>query len=286
MRTLYATAHLINTDYAKILQITREEKADKDVDTTTVTCTDGASLGPAVRERSNRLSRSRSRRRAVTDAGQTKGNNELNKTKTTPPDSEIRQNRKLSTNDTTSGHNYLAPPTITSSPPSPQEIPTNGHAASSPTSTNRPTAGGVAFPFKLGTHLNDNGRNASVVTLQSQAGVVTPKGDEKGRQLGESMGNRSAEGRQPDKGENVEQTKSKEAVGQEEWRQAPQEKKMRDIAGDDQEENADDKRGTLEDTKGVLHDSPTEGGRPQFNGNGNAEGKRPLADRSDTASLD
>ena len=49
---------------------------------------------------------------------------------------------------------------------------------------NRPAAGGRLFPFKLGRRLGDDGANTSTITLTSQAGVVTPKGDQGFRQLG------------------------------------------------------------------------------------------------------
>ena len=48
---------------------------------------------------------------------------------------------------------------------------------------NRPAAGGKLFPFKLGRRLSDDGANTSTITLTSQAGVVTPKGDQGFRQL-------------------------------------------------------------------------------------------------------
>ena len=66
----------------------------------------------------------------------------------------------------------------------------NGHSApAAPAVTigarqNRPAAGGKLFPFKLGRRLGDDGANTSTVTLTSQAGVVTPKGDQGFRQLG------------------------------------------------------------------------------------------------------
>ena len=55
-------------------------------------------------------------------------------------------------------------------------------------SQNRPAADGKLFPFKLGKKLGDEGVNASTVTLKSFAGVLTPKGNEKGKQLGEPVG--------------------------------------------------------------------------------------------------
>ena len=38
----------------------------------------------------------------------------------------------------------------------------------------RPTVDGVAYPFKLGTHLREDNANASTITLKSQAGISTP----------------------------------------------------------------------------------------------------------------
>jgi len=277
---------LIGTSYADTPQITREQKADKEVGTATVMDTDGANASLPGRNRASRLSRSRSRRRAVTDVGQTNNENGDMGESTPPTESERRQEENISTKATNSDCKHLAPPTITSSPPTPQEDTNNKPPALSPTSTNRPIAGGKAFPFKLGTHLNDNGRNASIVTLQSQAGVVTPKGDEKGRQLGESMENRTEEGRQPIETRESEQAEEKEAIGKEQWRQASQEQKMRSIAGDDNEEVVEGRRGTLEDARGVLHHGLAKDQNKTRDDNGNAEGKRPLADRIDTASLD
>ncbi|KAL8933333.1 MAG: hypothetical protein Q9211_005835 [Gyalolechia sp. 1 TL-2023] len=55
------------------------------------------------------------------------------------------------------------------------------------TSLARPATGGKAFPFKLGTHLDAEGRNASMVTLTSQmaVGMPTPGVEDGGTQLGE-----------------------------------------------------------------------------------------------------
>jgi hypothetical protein len=111
--------------------------------------------------------------------------------------------------------------------------------------------------------------------------VVAPQGDEKGRQLGESMENRTTEGKQP-----AESDEEKEEVGKEQWQQARQEQKIRDIAGDDDEEATKGRRGTLEDARGVLHHGPTGSGDMKVDGDGNVEAKRLKVDRADTASLD
>lgn len=246
----------------------------------------GATSNPAGQESANRLSRSRSRRRAVTDAGQTNSIEANNGKTTTFEGDATRDEDHVLIEGTIPDSNLLTPPVITSSPPTPEESTHTETTGVSPTTTNRPTAGGIAFPFKLGTHLNDNGRNASVVTLQSQAGVVAPQGDERGRQLGESMEDRTAEGRQSIPNVEIIQNEDIEEVGKEQWRQGPQELKMRGIADDDDKDDAGGRRATLEDKKGVLYHGPVNNGNMNVNGNGNMDVRRPLVDRAETASLD
>lgn len=245
---------------ADVLQITREEKADKEPAKSTATETDGANGRPAGADKTFSHSRSRSRRRTVTDAGQTNhGKSPMNGEKASATAQDSNGENKPSTNGTSTDPNHLAVPTVTSDPPSPEDDTINiGDTLLTSKSPNRPTAGGVAFPFKLSSHLVENGRNASTVTLESQAGVVSPKCDEEGKQLGESMDTKTEEAPKP--AENGTGEQADEIVKQkdnEEWRQGPQDEKMRRIGEDDGVEGtAEGRRGTLEDAKGVLHHGP------------------------------
>ena len=182
-----------------MLQITREEKAGKEPAKSTVTETDGANGRPAGADKTFSHSRSRSRWRTVTDAGQTNhGKPPMNGGKASATAHDSKGENKLSTNGTSTDPNHLAVPTVTSDPPPPEGDTNNiGDALLQSKSLNRPTAGGVAFPFKLSSYLVENGQNASTVTLESQAGVVSPKSDEEGKQLGESMDTKTEEAPKP-----------------------------------------------------------------------------------------
>ena len=216
-----------------------------------MTDTDGTNARLPSNTKQHGQSRSRSRRRTVTDAGQT--NNRNNDAHEEVASS--RENANVSNkgpDDTTSGdRNHLAIPTITSDAPSPEdESKKTNNVSFEPSSPKRPTAGGIAFPFKLGSHLVENGRNASTVTLESQAGVVSPQGHEAEKQLGESVGNEAQEVPKTGTSET-----DKEAGG--DGKQNP------DVVGshntadekveDDGEGATEGRRGTLEDAKGVLH---------------------------------
>lgn len=172
----------------------REEKADKEIGTTTAIETDGAGATPVNAKWAHAMSRSRSRRRTVTDIGQANADVDENtsvaqleqgREETLPADGTTSENT-LAANGITSDLNTLSPSVLISDHSTTEP---NGLAASQCLSpnANRPKSEGVAFPFKLGTHLIDSGVNASTVTLQSQAGVVSPRGDEKDRQFGEGM---------------------------------------------------------------------------------------------------
>ena len=245
---------------ADVLQITREERADKEPAKSTPTETDGVNGRPAGADKTFSHSRSRSRRRTVTDAGQTNhGKSPMNGEKASATAQNSNGENKPSTNGTSTDPNHLGVPAVTSDPPSPEDDTINiGDTLLKSKSPNRPTAGGVAFPFKLSSHLVENGRNASTVTLESQAGVVSPKCDEEGKQLGESMDTKTEEAPKP--AENGTGEQADEIVKQkdnEEWRQGPQDEKMRRIGEDDGVEGtAEGRRGTLEDAKGVLHHGP------------------------------
>ena len=147
--------------------IEREEKADKEPEKSTVTENDGANARPVNKNRPHGKSRSRLRHRAVTDTGQ-------------------NADDALPTMEHGSEAHDIPDPTLLSPHSSPPTHIRHGRgsldsAAVETSDSNRPTAGSVAFPFKFGTHLGAD--NASVVTLTSQAGVVTPKGNEVGKEL-------------------------------------------------------------------------------------------------------
>ena len=277
----------IRDPQADILQITREEKADKEPAKSTMTETDGTSGRPTGPDKTLSHSVSGSRRRTVTDAGQT--NHEqipMNGEKASYTVNTGNRKDKPSTNGTSTRSNHLAVPTVTSDPPSPaDDNPTNKDSWTKSSISKRPTAGGVAYPFKLSTHLTETSRNASTVTLQSQPGIVSPKVGEEENQLGENMDTTTGEAPNPST-ESVPE--SGPQSGTEEWRQGPQDEKMRRIGEDDDggERNAaGGRRRTLEDAEGVLHYGFV-GNGDNGNGSADAEGKRPVLDRVDTASLD
>ena len=148
--------------------IEREEKADKDPEKSTVTEHDGANARPVNGNRMRGKPRPRSRHRAVTDTGQN-ADNVLHRIEN---GSEVQD---VPNPDLLSPHS--SPPAYPSHSNNPLNL-----VPVKTSNSSRPTAGGVAFPFKLGTQLD--AENASVVTLTSQAGVVTPKGNEVEGQLG------------------------------------------------------------------------------------------------------
>ena len=173
------------------MQIQREEKADKEFSTITVSQNDGANARPADDDRANTIKRSRSRRRGVSDAGQTScvGKHEIDET--TPVTEPDRRSDEQALNNQANGHSadptHLVPPIVLSGPP--DENSENAKAV--PISANpgeRPSAGpGKAFPFKLGRYLGNQDVNASTITLASQVGVISPEGDEESKQLGDSI---------------------------------------------------------------------------------------------------
>ena len=216
-----------------------------------MTDTDGTNARLPSNKKQHAQNRSRSRRRTVTDAGQTNiRHNNANEEDTSLTPNANESNK--SPDDTTSGdRNHLVIPTITSDPPSPEDQPKKPNNVSfEPSSPNRPTAGGVAFPFKLGSHLVENGRNASTVTLESQAGVVSPRGDEVGKQLDQSVENEAQEVPKTGTSETGKEAgvDGKQNADGVENQNTPDEK-----VEDDGEGATEGRRGTLEDAKGVLH---------------------------------
>lgn len=234
---LWGSSHDGNT-------IIREEKADKDIVTTTVSERDGANARPADGKRLRRHPRSRSRRRTVTHAGQ--ANNEVDR-KASAVELERREEKSLAhgNDGVTSGSEDLAPPVIVL-----EHSGTDENVATAVQSTNsiRPVAGGKAFPFKLGTHAIDDGRNASTVTLHSQAGVVTPKGNETSKQLGEE-GSKKSEEIEPLAEQPSGAVKKNNTELGEQALQNGATKQTEDASPI----HSEGRRGTLEDAKGVLH---------------------------------
>ena len=289
-KILYVLRTMTNKDIAKSAQITREEKADREVGTETVTDTNVTNSSLRKGDRDKDFSRSRSRRRAVTDTGQARiDNGHVNQSKF-PLSTNGDQGEEALNGDTTSDSNHLALPAVIPKPPSPPKTTSEGPSVQVSESSNRPTAGGVAFPFKLGTHLAEPSWNASVVTLQSQAGVVSPQNEDNGKQLRETQMDKTAEETQPREDKIIAPVEEAETIGQEQWRQAPQEQKMRSIAGDNddnEEENQDQgRRRTMEDSRGVLHYGLTRFAGMASHGDDNRGATRPVIDRNDTASLD
>lgn len=169
MRRRYSRGHILNNAVTNKSQMVREEKADKEIETTIATKFDGANANPVNEKRPKSHSRSRSRRRTVTDTGQT-----------TSYDDERTPVAVLSHyKEEPQNHKEAKASDLVSSPPSIHLISDNENfteRADGPT-TNRPTLGGVAYPFKLGTHLRDDNTNASTITLKSQVGISTPKNE-------------------------------------------------------------------------------------------------------------
>ncbi len=340
---------------------------------TTVSQNDGANARPIDADRANKQSRSRSRRRAVTDTGQTGYVGKLEIDENTSAAEMDRRRNEQALNSQANGHptdpTRLAPPIVLSSPPnedsenakavplpaSPEERPSPGPGkafpfkldrnldnkdvnattkmlasqtdvtntrdheeikqpdesiTSSPPDQNsknasavplpaspgeRPSAGpGKAFPFKLGRHLGAVSANASTVTLTSQAGVISPKGDETGRQLGDKTDNQHEHSvdaqdnaHQPGTIEPVEDAHGEHVDGVDHYdlrNRLPLEGENGNELARNVVSPVEERRGTLEDAKGVLHHGPgVVGGLGEKDDKGV---ERPRVDRSDTASLD
>ena len=150
-------------------QIEREEKADREPETTTASAGQAEStLSPKARM--SKDGRSRSRRRTVTDAGQAPAAN----------DDEVDENTSaaelLERRGAHPDPNLLSP----SMRPATQKAGQANGTSLIPDS-GRPRQGGVAFPFKLASRGNDE-VNASTVTLTSAKGVLSPTFASKGEQ--------------------------------------------------------------------------------------------------------
>ena len=192
------------------VQIKREERADKELETTTTTTGDSAPKKANNPCPSQQYSRSHSRRRVVSYTGQT--DPDINEA--TPALELLRRRQEDGHNSPTQDSSHpspISPPPVSYSPPSQpiSTIPSSPLSPEQPTADPlntiagtatlaRPATGGKAFPFKLGTHLEPEGRNASMVTLTSQMAVTmpTPKAEGLGKQLGEE--DRMGKGNRPE----------------------------------------------------------------------------------------
>ena len=226
--------------------IVREERADKAIATSKISQNDGANAQPVDHSRARKSSRSKSRRRTVTDAGQVSDDVDEN-----TPAIELERKR-----------DETLPPNLDGSvkdqgQPTPSVMVSEHSGAKRDRiddaqliNSSRPIADGKAVPFKLGSHLDTDNINASTVTLQSQAGVVTPKGNENetGRQSGELSGHGLEKGKSALTGQ-------RPAAADEE--NGDQVQTRRDSKEDAVAEYDEGRRGTLEDGKGVLHHGAT-----------------------------
>ncbi len=164
--------------------IEREEKADKEPEKSVATDHDVANATSVKGNKLHGKSRSRSRHRAVANTGQSSEDALLSNA-----NGSVARYSRTSVDQASVTQDIPTPYQL--SPYSPPSTQTNhdrnkaGLASVETSDCKRPTAGGIAFPFKLGTQPNAD--NASVVTLTSQAGVVTPKGNEVGKQLGNGL---------------------------------------------------------------------------------------------------
>lgn len=170
-------------------QIQREEKANRDLGTSTATEYDGSNARPSNSSAINPKSRSRSRRRNVTDTGQTNALKASVNEDTSAADILRLRAQQPNHPGEPADRSLLSPSFI----PLPQSPGTTSPAIS-PTSVldnefkgrvsspDRPTAGGVAFPFKLGRRLGDDGVNASTFTLEDEEGVLVSGGADGSRE--------------------------------------------------------------------------------------------------------
>ena len=165
----------------------REEKAereDKEVETTTANAEQGANANQLGASTVRDQSRSKSRRRTVSYTPQLDNVDDVDEN---TPAAEHLKNRQETAKAEGLDPGHLSPPIINvlHGDDSGSEYVSYDAVSGEPSvPEGRPAAGpGKAFPFKLGTQLNDDGRNASTVTLESHMGVPTAKDDEDGTQI-------------------------------------------------------------------------------------------------------
>ena len=286
-------------------QIQREERADKEVNTTTVSQNDGANARPVDAHRANEQFRSRSRRRRITDAGQTDHIGKPQIDETTPAaEMDRRKNEQALTGQKDS---HLAPPVLLSSPPGQNQE--TAKAVPLPASPGeRPSAGqGNAFPFKLGRHPDTpdhEGANASTITLTDQAGVVSPNNNDIETDKQQPSANPDADqanehfidapeilNHQNSTIDPVEDAHGEHADDIDRYDLRGNDKVPPDGESGNERANsavgpAEGRRGTLEDAKGVLFHGPGVVGGLGHKEQVEEMKRRPGVDRSDTASLD
>ena len=167
----------------------REEKADREdqgVETTTVTEHESTEANRLDISVVRGQSRSKSRRRAVSYTPQNDENEDVDEN--TPAAVLLqKQEEQVEAHGYDTGH--LSPLIVNALHNNAGEYVNRDAVSGEPSSpSGRPAAGpGKAFPFKLGTHVTDDGRNASTITLQSHPGVGTPKVNDAGKELRESV---------------------------------------------------------------------------------------------------
>ena len=169
----------------------REEKADKEnenVETSIVTEHDGANANKTDASAVRGHSRSKSRRRTVSYTPQNDGDDDADEN---TPAAVLQQKREQQTKPHRYDTDTLSPPITNVVDYDEGEYVNRDAVSGEPSSpTGRPAAGpGKAFPFKLGTHVSDDGRNASTVTLQSHLGAVTSPSNEGKKELGDNSAN-------------------------------------------------------------------------------------------------
>ena len=164
--------------------VEREEKADREVETATTTGDHASTPAPsntnAALSPGRDASRSRSRRRTITDLGQSDHQRHEDVDEFTPA-AILESRRRLASPATNEASlqetNSLSAPVPTVSYPDKDET---DPAITSSRLSNRPVAGpDRAFPFKLGSSLTDDGRNASTFTLESHMSVAAGVASEK-----------------------------------------------------------------------------------------------------------
>ena len=181
--SLWGSSHDENT-------MEREEKADrgeKEVETATVNAEDGANANQPGTSTLRDQSRSKSRRRTVSYAPQY---DQVNDVDENTPAAVLLQKRDTQAKASGLDPGHLSPPILNiphGDDGSSEYISYDAVSGEPSVSLSRPAAGpGKAFPFKLGTQINEDGRNASTVTLESHMGVPTAKSDEIGKNVGDN----------------------------------------------------------------------------------------------------
>ncbi|KAI9759558.1 MAG: hypothetical protein M4579_002224 [Chaenotheca gracillima] len=199
----------------------REEKADRQPETTVATSDNANDVRSPTRKSKfsgAAASRSRSRRRTVTDAGQV-GTEAEDVDENTPAGDLLARKGEAGVGE---GRNFLSP-TSAAVRPSPSQLtqdekaPVDDDASASgapvtlsPTSSSgRPHNGVVAYPFKLA---HEGERNASTMTLTSVAGTVPARSQSQAGTVGSGEERMSSIGGSEDKKQEGEEWVATEQV--------------------------------------------------------------------------